>query len=129
MAGFTRVHPTATPTLPVSMGGSTEEVTYIEIDYLADASGKTGPESALPAVYNLMGTFGTVVYLGPLFDSSTRQIIGIEGLTQDTAIADFAAMTVVQAALLALGTVDSLALGSATAIRGGPSAALQDAIA
>ena len=86
MAGFTRVHPTATPTLPVSMGGSTEEVTYIEIDYLADASGKTGPESALPAVYNLKGTFGTVVYLGPLFDSSTRQIIGIEGLTQDTAI-------------------------------------------
>lgn len=129
MAGFTRVHPTATPTLPVSMGGSTEEVTYIEIDYLADASGKTGPESALPAVYNLMGTFGTVVYLGPLFDSDTRQIIGIEGLTQDTAIADFAAMTVVQAALQALGTVDSLALGSATAIRGGPSAALQDAIA
>lgn len=128
MAGFTRVHPTATPTLPVSMGGSTEEVTYIEIDYLADASGKTGPESALPAVYNLMGTFGTVVYLGPLFDSSTRQIIGIEGLTQDTGIADFAAMTVVQAALQALGTVDSLALGSATAIRGGPSAALQDAI-
>lgn len=129
MAGFTRVHPTATPTLPVSMGGSTEEVTYIEIDYLADASGKTGPESALPAVYNLMGTFGTVVYLGPLFDSDTRQIIGIEGLTQDTAIADFAAMTVVQAAVQALGTVDSLALGSATAIRGGPSAALQDAIA
>tara|TARA_B100001093_G_scaffold133732_1_gene126428 strand:- start:1201 stop:1590 length:390 start_codon:yes stop_codon:yes gene_type:complete len=128
MAGFTRVHPTATPTLPVSMGGSTEEVTYIEIDYLADASGKTGPESALPAVYNLMGTFGTVVYLGPLFDSSTRQIIGIEGLTQDTGIADFAAMTVVQAAVQALGTVDSLALGSATAIRGGPSAALQDAI-
>lgn len=128
MAGFTRVHPTATPTLPVSMGGSTEEVTYIEIDYLADASGKTGPESALPAVYNLMGTFGTVVYLGPLFDSSTRQIIGIEGLTQDTGIADFAAMTVVQAALQALGTIDSLALGSATAIRGGPSAALQDAI-
>ena len=38
-------------------------------------------------------------------------------------------MTVVQAALQALGTVDSLALGSATAIRGGPSAALQDAIA
>ena len=129
MAGFTRVHPTATPTLPVSMGGSTEEVTYIEIDYLADASGKTGPESALPAVYNLMGTFGTVVYLGPLFDSSTRQIIGVEGLTQDTGIADFAAMTVVQAAVQALGTVDSLALGSATAIRGGPSAALQDAIA
>ena len=128
MAGFTRVHPTATPTLPVSMGGGTEEVTYIEIDYLADASGKTGPESALPAVYNLMGTFGTVVYLGPLFDSSTRQIIGIEGLTQDTGIADFAAMTVVQAAVQALGTVDSLALGSATAIRGGPSAALQDAI-
>ena len=129
MAGFTRVHPTATATLPVSMGGSTENITYIEIDYLADASGKTGPASALPAVYNLMGTFGTVVYLGPLFDSDTRQIIGIEGITQDAAIANFAAMTVVQAALQALGTIDSLALGSATAIRGGPSAALQDAIA
>jgi len=83
MAGITRVHPVATPTLPVSMGGSTENMTYVEVDYGADVSGKTGPESTLAQVASLMGTFGTVVYQGPLFDSNTRQHIGIEGCTTD----------------------------------------------
>ena len=129
MAGITRVHPVATPTLPVSMGGSTENMTYVEVDYGADVSGKTGPESTLAQVASLMGTFGTVVYQGPLFDSNTRQHIGIEGCTTDTAVANFASMAVIAAALQALGTVDSIDLSSMTVIRGGPSAALQDAIA
>jgi len=130
MASFTRTHPTATPTLPVSMGGSTENITYIEIDYLAAVNAKTGPESTLATVYNMLGTFGTIVHLGPLFDSNTRQIIGIEGLVgDDEDVADFAALAVIQAALQALGTVDSINLSSATAIRGGPSAAHQDCIA
>ena len=130
MAGFTRVHPTATPTFPVSLGGSTENITYVEIDYLAAVNGKTGPESTLAAVYNMLGRFGTIVYQGPLFDGNTRQIIGIEGLVgDDEDVADFGTLTVIQTALQALGTVDSIDLSSATAIRGGPSANLQDAIA
>jgi hypothetical protein len=78
----------------------------------------------------MLGTFGTIVYQGPLFDGNTKQIIGIEGLVgDDEDVANFAALTVIQTALQALGTVDSINLGSATAIRGGPSESKQDAIA
>ncbi len=130
MAELTRVHPVSTPTFPVSMGGSTENITYVEIDYLAAVNAKTGPNSTIAAVMNMLGRFGTIVYQGPLFDSNTKQIIGIEGLVgDDEDVADFAALTVIQTALQALGTVDSINLGSATAIRGGPSESKQDAIA
>ena len=130
MAELTRVHPASTPDFPVSMGGSTETITYIEVDYLAAANGKTGPESALQAVYKTIGRFGTIIYLGPFYDSNTKQIIGIEGIVgDDEDVADFATLTVMQTAVRALGTVDSLNLSSATVIRGGPSEAKQDAIA
>ena len=130
MAEITRVHPTSTPTFPVSMGGSTENITYLEVDYLADVSGKTGPASTLAAVYSVLGVYGTIVHLGPLFDGDTRQIVALEGMVgDDEDVADFATMTVIQAAVQALGTVDSVDLSSATVTRGGPSASLQDAIA
>lgn len=128
MAEITRTHPTSTPTFPVSMAAGAEDVTYLEIDYLADVSGKTGPASTLAQVYSLLGTFGTIVYLGPLYDSDTRQIVGIERLTTDTAVGNFAASTVIQTAVQALGTVDSINLGSATVEQGGPTSALADAI-
>lgn len=130
MAELTRIHPVSTPTFPVSMGGSTEEITYIEVDYLAAVNAKTGPASALDACFKTIGRFGTIIYLGPLFDSNTKQIIGIEGIVgDDEDVADFAAMTVMQTALRALGTVDGLNFSSATVIRGGPSENKQDAIA
>ena len=129
MAGLTRVHPVSTPTFPVNLAGGAEDITYLELDYLAAVNAKTGPESTLAAVYSMLGTFGTIVYQGPLFDSNTRQIVGIEGLSgDDEDVANFAAAAVVQAALQALGTVDSINLGSATAIIGGPSANHQDAV-
>ena len=128
MAELTRVHPAATPTFPVNMGGSTENITFIEVDYLAAVNAKTGPASTLAAVYSLLGTFGTIVYLGPLFDSNTAQIIGIEGLTTDTGVGNFATSTVLQAAVRALGTVDSINLSSATVEQGGPTQAKTDAI-
>jgi hypothetical protein len=129
MAEITRVHPVSTPTFPVSMAGSAEDITYLELDYLAAVNAKTGPASTLQAVYSMLGTFGTIVYQGPLFDANTRQIVGIEGLSgDDEDVANFAAAAVIQAALQALGTVDSINLGSATAIIGGPSAAHQDSI-
>ena len=112
------------------MGGSTETITYLEVDYLSAVNAKTGPASTLQEVYKTIGRFGTVCYLGPLFDSNTRQIVGIEGIVgDDEDVADFAAMTVIQTAVRALGTVDSINLSSATVTRGGPSSALQDAIA
>jgi hypothetical protein len=128
MAEITRVHPVSTPTFPTNLGGSTENVIYIEIDYLAAVNAKTGPASTIAAVMSMLSRFGTIVHQGVLFDTNTRQIVALEGCTTDTAVANFATMTVIQAALRALGTVDSINLASATAIKGGPSAALQDAI-
>ena len=96
---------------------------------LAAANAKTGPESPLTAVTNMLGTFGTIVYEGPLYDSNTKQLFGIERCTPDTAVANSRTMTVIQVIPRALGTVDSLNLSSATAIKGGPSEAKEDAIA
>ena len=126
MADITRTHPTATTqnTIMSPAGG----VNFIEIDYLAAVNGKTGPASTIAAVTRMLGVFGTVVYAGPLNDSNTRQMFGLEGMTTDTAVAEFGTLTVIQAALQALGTVDSINLGSATAIFGGPSSALQDVV-
>ena len=130
MADLTRVHPVSTPTFPVSMAGSSETITYLEVDYLAAVNAKTGPESTIAAVMKAIGVFGTIIYQGPLFDGNTKQIIGIEGIVgDDEDVADFAAMTVIQTAVQALGTVDSINLSSATVIRGGPSESKQDAIA
>ena len=126
MADITRTHPTATTqnTVMSPAGG----VNFIEIDYLAAVNGKTGPASTIAAVTQLLGVYGTIVYAGPLFDSNTRQMFGLEGMTADTGVAEFAALTVIQTALRALGTVDSINLSSATAILGGPSAALEDVV-
>ena len=126
MADITRTHPTATTqnTIMSPAGG----VNFIEVDYLAAVNGKTGPASTIAAVTRMLGVFGTVVYAGPLNDSNTRQMFGLEGMTADTGVAEFAALTVIQTALRALGTVDSIDLSSATAIFGGPSSALQDVV-
>ena len=126
MADITRTHPTATTqnTVMSPAGG----VNFIEVDYLAAVNGKTGPASTIAAVTQLLGVYGTIVYAGPLFDSNTRQMFGLEGMTADTGVAEFAALTVIQTALRALGTVDSINLSSATAILGGPSAALEDVV-
>ena len=41
MASITRVHPVSTPTFPVNLGASAEDVIFVEIDYLAAANAKT----------------------------------------------------------------------------------------
>ena len=126
MADITRTHPTATTqnTVMAPAGG----MNFIEVDYLAAVNGKTGPASTIAAVTSMLGVYGTVVYAGPLFDSNTRQMFGLEGMTTDTGVAEFGTLTVIQAALRALGTVDSINLSSATAFFGGPSAALEDVV-
>ena len=78
MASLTRVHPVAVTT---DISGPGPDTAFIEVDYLADVSGKTGPESTQAKVKELLSGYG-------------------------------------QAAVRALGTVNSINLASATAIRG-----------
>ena len=76
------------------------------------------------------GISDVTVRLGRGFSDITVQdgYITVGAAALDSRVAEFAALTVIQAALQALGTVDSINLGSATAIFGGPSAALQDVV-
>jgi hypothetical protein len=130
MAEQSRVHPTTTTegTVMAPCG----DVKFVEIDYLSSVAAETGPSGSstgtIAHVTEMLGTFGTVVWAGPLFDSNTKQLFGLEGMTQDTAVAEFGTLTVIQAALQALATPAGVALGSATAIYGGPSESKQDAI-
>lgn len=115
MASLTRVHPVAVTT---DISGPGPDTAFIEVDYLADVSGKTGPESTQAKVKELLSGYGQITFIGDLIDSDTRQVIGIEAMTADNAIAAGSTLTVIQAAVRALGTVDSINLASATAIRG-----------
>ena len=126
MAEQTRVHPVATTegTVMAPCG----DVKFVDINYLASVSAKLGPASTVAAVTTMLGTFGTVVLAGPLYDGGTHQIFGIEGMTQDAAVSEFGTLTVIQAALQALATIDGVNLGSALAFYGGPNESKQDAI-
>jgi hypothetical protein len=115
MASLTRVHPVAV-TLDISGPGA--DTAFIEVDYLAAVNAKTGPESTQAKVKELLSGYGQVTFIGNLVDSNTRQVFGIEALTQDNTVAAGGTLTVIQAALRALGTVDSIDLSSGTAIRG-----------
>ena len=74
MASLTRVHP-ASISLPFNGGGSSLEITYVEVDYLASVAGSLGPEGCVAQVLAALGQFGTVVYAGPLNDSSTLGVL------------------------------------------------------
>ena len=115
MASLTRVHPVAV-TLDISGPGA--DTAFIEVDYLASVAAKTGPESTQAKVKELLSGYGQVTFIGNLIDSSTRQVLGLEALTHDNTVAAGGTLTVIQAAIRALGTVDSINLASATAIRG-----------
>ena len=61
------------------------------------------------------------VILRLLFNQTLSQIVGIQGIVgDDEDVADFAAMTVIQTAVRALGTVDSINETSRIVTRGGP---------
>jgi hypothetical protein len=115
MASLTRVHPVA---VALDISGPGPDTAFIEIDYLAAVNAKTGPESTQAKVKELLSGYGQVTFIGELVDSNTRQVFGIEALTQDNTVAAGGTLTVIQAALRALGTVDSIDLSSGTAIRG-----------
>jgi hypothetical protein len=115
MASLTRVHPVSVTT---DISGPGPDTAFIEVDYLAAVNAKTGPESTQAKVKELLAGYGQITFIGDLVDSNTRQVFGIEALTADNTIAAGSTLTVIQAAVRALGTVDSIDLSSATAIRG-----------
>ena len=104
MAGITKVNPTAT-TLGYEVIG--KDAQFFTIDYIQDISTKTGPNSAQKAVLDVIGTTSTILAAGPLGNSNTEQTFMTEGT--DSVVA-----ATLQAAIRALGTVDSIDLSGAT---------------
>ena len=101
MPSVTRSHPAATSTDVEMMGAN---MSFFTVDYVA-TNASTGPEGAQAASHNCISYHNNVVAIGPMLDSNTQQTFAVEG----TPVA-----ATLQAAIRALGTVDSVNLGSAT---------------
>lgn len=102
--GVTRTHPLAVTTNYEVTG---KDVSFFTVDYINDISASTGPSGAIAAVYRTVAATATVVAAGPLLDSGTQQTFAVEG-------AGVVVASTLQAAIRALGTVDSVNLASAT---------------
>ena len=101
MPDVTKTHPTAT-TSDVEMMGA--NMSFFTVDYVA-TNASTGPEGAQAKSHNAIADLNTVVAIGPMLDSNTQQTFAVEG----TPVA-----ATLQAAIRALGTVDSVDLSGAT---------------
>ena len=127
---------------PLNLEFLGKDLEFVTIDYNGDVSTKTAKDSAIDKTLKTVQGYANLVGMGPLVASDNEQTFIIEGVDQfvgapASAGGSFTLTTTtagssvgtLQTAIQALGTVDSINLGSATAIRGGPSAALEDAIA
>jgi hypothetical protein len=106
MATFTRTNPVATTTDYEVIG---KDISFFTVDYINAVNGSAGPNGAQAAVLNQIMQLHTIVAAGPLADSNTQQTFAIEGplWTPQNGVT-------LQAAIRALGTVDSVDLSSAT---------------
>ena len=86
----------------------TPNVQYINIDYINAINGSAGPDGAQQAVLTTIQQTSTIIYIGPLANSNTEQAFAVEINTID--------VTVLQAAVRALGTFDGVNLGGATVV-------------
>ena len=103
MAGITKVNP-ATVASNVEMVG--KDIQFFTVDYV-NTNASTGLDGAQMATHRTIAASGTIVAIGPMLDSNTQQTFAVEGSDTITA-------ATLQAAIRALGTVDSVNLGSAT---------------
>lgn len=101
----TKVNPTATTTNYEVIG---KEITFFTVDYVNAINGSAGPAGAQVAVQNTIMNVATIIAAGPLLDSNTQQTFAVERDLSSTEI------TALQTAIQALGTYDSVNLGSAT---------------
>ena len=104
MAGITKVNPAATTTNYEVVG---KDISFFTVDYINAINGSAGPAGAQKAVLDTIMTTATIIAAGPLVDTNTQQTFAVEG-------ADTVVPATLQAAIRALGTVDSVNLGSAT---------------
>ena len=93
-------------------------VSLIEVTYPAAVNAKTGPLSAIQAVHNaIMGAGFNILGFGALTDTNTVQAIMIEGEygtdSYDGTNSESLAVHL-EDVIIALGTVDSINLASAT---------------
>ena len=101
MPDVTKSHPTVAATDVEMMGA---DMSFFTVDYVA-TNASTGPEGAQAKSHNAIADLNTVVAIGPMLDSNTQQTFAVEGTPTAATI---------QAAIRALGTVDSVNLASAT---------------
>ncbi|SVB38757.1 uncharacterized protein METZ01_LOCUS191611 [marine metagenome] len=104
MAVLTRTHPAAEAINVESIG---KDLQFFVVDYTVAVNGSAGPEGAQAATQRAIGDTATVVCIGPLVDSNTQQNFAVEG-------SDAVVVATLQTAIRALGTVDSINLGSST---------------
>lgn len=106
MATFTRVNPVATTTDYEVVG---KDISFFTVDYVNAVNGSAGPNGAQAAVLKTIMEQHTIIAAGPLLDSNTQQTFAIEGpLWTPTG------GSTLEARIQALGTVDTVNLGSAT---------------
>ena len=104
MAGITKVNPTATKVPHANIG---KPVQLFTIDYINAINGSAGPLGAQKAVLDTIMNTATIIMAGPLGNSNTEQTFMTEG--EDSVV-----VATLQAAIRALGTVDSVDLSGAT---------------
>ena len=104
MAGITKVNPAATTTNYEVVG---KNIQFFTVDYINAINGSAGPNGAQKAVLDSIMSTATIIAAGPLVDSNTQQTFATEG-------ADSVVAATLQAAVRALGTVDSVDLSGAT---------------
>ena len=104
MAGITKLNPTSTTLNFESVG---KNIDFFTVDYINAINGSAGPSGAQQAVLNTIQQYGTIIAAGPLVNSNTEQTFAVEG---EGAVV----VATLQAAIRALGTVDSVDLSGAT---------------
>ena len=106
MATLTKTHPAATTTdVEVS-----QNLTFFTVDYINAINGSAGPEGAQQAVLKAIQDTATIVAIGPLVDTNTQQTFAVEATGGNGTIV----AATLQAAVRALGTVDSVDVSNST---------------
>ena len=101
MPSVSKAHPAAASTNVEMMGA---DMSFFTVDYV-NANASTGPDGAQAAAHTVISNTNTIVAIGPMLDTNSQQTFAVEG-TLDAAT--------MQAAIRALGTVDSVDLSSST---------------
>ncbi len=94
-----------------------KDLVFFIVDYVNAVNASTGKDGAQDQVRKVLGQYGTLVAIGPLVDTNTQQVFVFEGAVGNAGSSNNSASevaAVMQAAIRALGTVDSISLASAT---------------